>query len=58
MQTTFEEFSETKSQDAFALQNSKLLKVRLDEVRATRDEIARRVDALLAEFDKPEGTDP
>ena len=30
----------------------------VDEVRATRDEIARRVDALLAEFDKPEGTDP
>ena len=30
----------------------------VDEVRATRDEIARRVDALLAEFDKHEGADP
>jgi uncharacterized protein (AIM24 family) len=32
VQTTLDQFSETKSQDAFALQNSKLLKVRLDEV--------------------------
>jgi uncharacterized protein (AIM24 family) len=32
MQTTLSQFSETQSQDAFALQNSKLLKVRLDEV--------------------------
>src|SRR5687768_17202401 len=32
MQTTLAQFNETKSQDAFALQNSKLLKVRLDQV--------------------------
>ncbi len=32
MQSTLTEFSETQSQDAFALQNSKLLKVRLDQV--------------------------
>ena len=32
MQTTLAQFSETQSQDAFALQNSKLLKVRLDQV--------------------------
>ena len=32
MQTTLAQFNETQSQDAFALQNSKLLKVRLDEV--------------------------
>ena len=32
MQTTLAQFAETQSQDAFALQNSKLLKVRLDEV--------------------------
>jgi uncharacterized protein (AIM24 family) len=32
MQTTLTEFGETQSQDAFALQNSKLLKVRLDQV--------------------------
>src|ERR1044072_5084307 len=32
MQTTLGQFNETQSQDAFALQNSKLLKVRLDEV--------------------------
>ena len=32
MQTTLAQFSETQSQDAFALQNSKLLKVRLEEV--------------------------
>src|SRR5215813_9078711 len=32
MQTTLAQFNETKSQDAFALQNSKLLKVRLDAV--------------------------
>jgi uncharacterized protein (AIM24 family) len=32
MQTSLEQFAETQSQDAFALQNSKLLKVRLDEV--------------------------
>ena len=33
MQTTLAQFNETKSQEAFALQNSKLLKVRLDDVR-------------------------
>jgi uncharacterized protein (AIM24 family) len=32
MQTKLAQFNETGSQDAFALQNSKLLKVRLDEV--------------------------
>src|SRR3954449_1004400 len=32
MQTTLGQFNETKSQEAFALQNSKLLKVRLDAV--------------------------
>jgi uncharacterized protein (AIM24 family) len=32
MQTTLADFKETASQDAFALQNSKLLKVRLEEV--------------------------
>src|SRR6478735_4227103 len=32
MQTTLGQFNETQSQDAFALQNSKLLKVRLDAV--------------------------
>ena len=32
MQTTLAQFNETQSTDAFALQNSKLLKVRLDEV--------------------------
>ena len=32
MQSTLGEFQETASQDAFALQNSKLLKVRLDQV--------------------------
>ena len=32
MQTTLAQFNETKSQEAFALQNSKLLKVRLDQV--------------------------
>ena len=32
MQTTLAQFNETQSQEAFALQNSKLLKVRLDEV--------------------------
>src|SRR5690349_22749158 len=32
MRTTLGEFNETQSQDAFALQNSKLLKVRLDQV--------------------------
>jgi uncharacterized protein (AIM24 family) len=32
MQTSLTQFAETQSQDAFALQNSKLLKVRLDEV--------------------------
>src|SRR3954447_9582540 len=32
MQTTLGQFNETQSPDAFALQNSKLLKVRLDEV--------------------------
>src|SRR4029079_7908268 len=31
-QTTLAQFNETKSQEAFALQNSKLLKVRLDAV--------------------------
>ena len=31
MQTTLAQFNETQSQDAFALQNSKLLKVRLDQ---------------------------
>src|SRR5262245_54393805 len=32
MQTSLSQFAETQSQDAFSLQNSKLLKVRLDEV--------------------------
>ena len=32
MQNTLAQFAETQSQDAFALQNPKLLKVRLDEV--------------------------
>jgi biogenesis AIM24-like protein len=32
MQTSFGQFTETQSQDAFALQNSKLLEVRLEEV--------------------------
>jgi uncharacterized protein (AIM24 family) len=32
VQTTLAQFNETKSQDAFTLQNSKLLKVRLDQV--------------------------
>jgi uncharacterized protein (AIM24 family) len=32
MQTSLAQFAETQSQDAFSLQNSKLLKVRLDEV--------------------------
>jgi uncharacterized protein (AIM24 family) len=32
VQTTLADFKETSSQDAFALQNSKLLKVRLDQV--------------------------
>src|SRR4051795_3001827 len=32
MQTTLGQFNETQSQEAFALQNSKLLKVRLDQV--------------------------
>jgi uncharacterized protein (AIM24 family) len=32
MQTSLDQFAETQSSDAFALQNSKLLKVRLDEV--------------------------
>src|SRR5437773_9922054 len=32
MQTALQQFSETQSTDAFALQNSKLLKVRLDQV--------------------------
>ena len=32
MQSTLTQFSETQSEDAFALQNSKLLKVRLDQV--------------------------
>src|SRR4028118_1528006 len=32
MQTTLGQYNETKSTDAFALQNSKLLKVRLDQV--------------------------
>src|SRR5437763_15476917 len=32
VQTTLAQYNETKSQDAFALQNSKLLKVRLDAV--------------------------
>jgi uncharacterized protein (AIM24 family) len=32
MQTTLAQFNETKSQEAFALQNSKLLKVRLESV--------------------------
>src|SRR3954453_20698763 len=31
MQTSLQQFSETQSTDAFALQNSKLLKVRLDQ---------------------------
>ena len=32
MQSTLGEFQETQSQEAFALQNSKLLKVRLDQI--------------------------
>ena len=32
MQTTLAQYNETQSQDSFALQNSKLLKVRLDQV--------------------------
>ena len=32
MQTTLAQFNETKSTDAFSLQNSKLLKVHLDQV--------------------------
>jgi uncharacterized protein (AIM24 family) len=32
VQNTLEQFAETQSQEAFALQNAKLLKVRLDEV--------------------------
>ena len=32
MQTTLAQFNETQSQDAFALQNSKLLKIHLDQV--------------------------
>ena len=32
MQTSLSQFAETQSQEAFSLQNSKLLKVRLDEV--------------------------
>jgi uncharacterized protein (AIM24 family) len=32
MQTSLDQFAETQSQDAFALQNAKLLKVRLDEI--------------------------
>jgi hypothetical protein len=32
VQSTLESFSETESQDAFALQNGKLLKVSLDQV--------------------------
>ena len=32
MQTTLAQFNETQSQDAFALQNSKLLKVSLNQV--------------------------
>jgi uncharacterized protein (AIM24 family) len=32
VQSTLEEFQETRSQEAFALQNAKLLKVRLDQV--------------------------
>jgi uncharacterized protein (AIM24 family) len=32
VQTTLAQFNETKSQDAFTLQNSKLLKVRLDQI--------------------------
>src|SRR5215211_3163165 len=32
VQTTLGQFNETQSQDTFALQNSKLLKVRLDQV--------------------------
>jgi len=32
MQTSLSQFAETQSQDAFSLQNSKLLKVRLEEV--------------------------
>ena len=32
MQTTLAQYNETQSTDSFALQNSKLLKVRLDQV--------------------------
>jgi uncharacterized protein (AIM24 family) len=32
VQTTLAQYNETQSQDSFALQNSKLLKVRLDQV--------------------------
>ena len=43
MQTSLEQFSETQSTDAFALQNAKLLKVRLDQ-----GEIQAKLGAMVA----------
>ncbi|HEU4658733.1 MAG TPA: AIM24 family protein [Capillimicrobium sp.] len=43
MQTTLAQFNETESQDAFSLQNSKMLKVRLDAVT-----IQARVGSMVA----------
>ena len=44
MQTTLAQFNETQSQDAFALQNSKLLKVRL----GTSGEIQAKAGSMVA----------
>jgi uncharacterized protein (AIM24 family) len=43
MQTTLAQFNETESQDAFSLQNSKMLKVRLDAVT-----VQARVGSMVA----------
>ena len=43
MQTTLAQFNETQSQDAFALQNSKLLKVSLNQMT-----IQSKVGAMVA----------
>lgn len=43
MQTTLAQFNETESQDAFALQNSKMLKVRLDSLT-----VQARVGSMVA----------
>ena len=43
MQSTLAEFQETQSQDAFTLQNSKLLKVRLQE-----GEIQSKLGSMVA----------